>query len=305
MAGPHFLSIPNTNPLLPDGLNLVMLTVFTTITIFLIEFGVLIFSLMDELVSSTKAQVKAEIYAKRLATVVEQAEELIVITDIDGIIEYVNPAFERTSGYSKKELMGENLSLLKSGNHSNSFYKKLWKNIKSGQSFHEDFINRKKDGEMYTVIQTISPIYDDSGVITSFAAVQRDVTEQREIEQKLNHVDRVDSLGVLAGGIAHDFNNILTAILGNASMAVRKLDSVSPAYKYLERIESASHSAADLCKQMLAYSGKGKFVVKAVNLSKLIYEMAKLIEVSINKSITLNYRLDEQLPCIDADVAQI
>ena len=305
MAGTHFLSIPNTNPLLPDGLNLVMLTVFTTITIFLIEFGVLIFSLMDELVSSTKAQVKAEIYAKRLATVVEQAEELIVITDIDGIIEYVNPAFERTSGYSKKELMGENLSLLKSGNHSNSFYKKLWKNIKSGQSFHEDFINRKKDGEMYTVIQTISPIYDDSGVITSFAAVQRDVTEQREIEQKLNHVDRVDSLGVLAGGIAHDFNNILTAILGNASMAVRKLDSVSPAYKYLERIESASHSAADLCKQMLAYSGKGKFVVKAVNLSKLIYEMAKLIEVSINKSITLNYRLDEQLPCIDADVAQI
>ncbi|MFQ5518389.1 MAG: response regulator, partial [Mariprofundus sp.] len=174
-----------------------------------------------------------------------------------------------------------------------------------GKAWHGDFTNQSKDGRFYEVTQSITPIVTEDGSITGFSAVQRDVTEHRRMQEKLQHTDRVDSLGVLAGGIAHDFNNLLTAILGNAALALRKLDATSPALKYLSSIENASHSAADLCKQMLAYSGKGKFVVKPVNISELVENMGKLIDVSLAKNVVLKYHLSEHLPLINADVAQM
>jgi CheY-like chemotaxis protein len=110
---------------------------------------------------------------------------------------------------------------------------------------------------------------------------------------------------VLAGGIAHDFNNILTAIMGNASMAESKMDALAPARDHIEHIVSASHRAADLCKQMLAYSGRGKFVIKPINLSELVEQMANLLEISIAKNVVMKYQLAENLPAVEADVAQI
>ena len=110
---------------------------------------------------------------------------------------------------------------------------------------------------------------------------------------------------MLAGGIAHDFNNILTAIMGNAALAGMKIADTSPAKEFLSRIELSTRRAADLCNQMLAYSGKGLFVVKAINLSGLVEEMARLMEVSIHKSVNLNYNLDNNLPSVEADAAQM
>ncbi|MFQ5519192.1 MAG: response regulator, partial [Mariprofundus sp.] len=110
---------------------------------------------------------------------------------------------------------------------------------------------------------------------------------------------------VLAGGIAHDFNNILTAIIGNTGIARRKLDVYSPGQEYLQRIEQSSLQAANLCKQMLAYSGKGNFVIQTVNLSSLITEMHSLLEVSIDKNVVLKLDLCETLPMVDADITQL
>jgi len=110
----------------------------------------------------------------------------------------------------------------------------------------------------------------------------------------------------LAGGIAHDFNNILTAIMGNASLAEHKvLSHPEDTQKYMANIVAASERAAELCKQMLAYSGKGKFIVKAINLSSLVEEITRLLEVSIAKNIVLKYHLMENLPAVEADSAQI
>jgi len=112
-------------------------------------------------------------------------------------------------------------------------------------------------------------------------------------------------MGVLAGGIAHDFNNILTAIIGNTGMAKRKFDTYSPGQEYLQKIEQSSLQAANLCKQMLAYSGKGNFIIKPINLSTLVEEMHSLLEVSIDKSVILKCDLSPTLPMVEADITQI
>jgi len=304
MSGVSFTSLTLIHPPF-EGLDTELLSVFLLCIIFLFECGVLITSLMDEKITIVTGKLKAEAYSKRLATVIEQAGELIMVTDKEGFIEYVNPAFERVSGYTAAEVIGKKPSIVKSGEHSTTFYKKIWKKLADGDTFSENFINKSKDGVLYEVAQRIFPIYDENKRVSGYASVQWDITLQKKIEQKLHHADRIDSLGILAGGIAHDFNNILTAILGNASLAAKKMDENSPAFKHIESITQASYSAADLCRQMLAYSGKGKFVVEPISISSLVQNMIQLVEVSIPKNIVLNYDLAEDMPLIDADSTQI
>ncbi|HKJ82602.1 MAG TPA: PAS domain S-box protein [Mariprofundaceae bacterium] len=242
---------------------------------------------------------------QRLASAVEQADECVLIVDQNGLIEYANPAFERISGYTAAEVVGKSPNIVKSGEHPDAYYRTMWDTLMAGKRWVGSFINCCKDGSLYEVEQSISPILDDNGRITGFSSVQRDVTEQKRQRSQLEHTQRLEALGVLAGGIAHDFNNILTAIIGNAAMAGRKLERQSTATEYLARIELAAQRAADLCKQMLAYSGKGRFSPGPLNLSVLVEEMASLLEISIAKNVTLRLHLTESLPAIEADVAQM
>jgi len=121
----------------------------------------------------------------------------------------------------------------------------------------------------------------------------------------MQHAQKLESLGVLAGGIAHDFNNLLMAILGNADLALMELSPHAPARSNIEEIEKASQRAAGLAKQMLAYSGKGKFVIETIDLNEFIDEMAHLLEVSISKSVFLKLNLASNLPTINGDSNQI
>ncbi len=241
----------------------------------------------------------------RLQTAIEQTRDIVMITDRDAIIEYVNPAFEKTAGYSAEEAIGHRANLVKSGKMQQSFYEKMWDTILAGKVWQADFINRNKAGDLYDVEQVISPIKNDDGNITGFVSVQRDITDEKQQQVRLEHTQRLESLGVLAGGIAHDFNNLLTAILGNAGLARRHTPDDSPIAANLQHIEEASERAADLCKQMLAYSGKGKFVVTPINLSELITDITKLLSVSISKNVSLRTDLDPALPAIVADKAQM
>ncbi|MFH0783059.1 MAG: CHASE domain-containing protein [Pseudomonadota bacterium] len=129
--------------------------------------------------------------------------------------------------------------------------------------------------------------------------------EQQHMEKQLLHAQKLESLGVLAGGIAHDFNNILTAIIGNADLALMHINKESPATENLHRIEKAAFRAADLAKQMLAYSGKGKFVVESINLNLLLEEMLHMLEVSISKKAQLRLNLHQPLPLVEADATQL
>jgi two-component system, cell cycle sensor histidine kinase and response regulator CckA len=129
--------------------------------------------------------------------------------------------------------------------------------------------------------------------------------ERRQLERKLLETQKLESLGVLAGGVAHDFNNLLAAVLGNVSLAGMHVDAESPARPYLTSIETTTHRAADLCKQMLAYSGRGRFVVQPVLVNAVIHEMVDLLKISVGKGINLNLRLSRDIPAIPADATQL
>ncbi len=131
------------------------------------------------------------------------------------------------------------------------------------------------------------------------------VMERQAIEQKLQEAQKLESLGVLAGGIAHDFNNLLTGILGNASLAASELPPDAPAKQNLEQIEKATLRAADLCKQMLNYSGKGRVVVGTLDLNQLVQETTELLRLSISKRTQLQFSLAEQQPYVCADATQL
>ena len=139
-----------------------------------------------------------------------------------------------------------------------------------------------------------------------------DITERKKaendrlsLEKNILHAQKLESLGVLAGGIAHDFNNILVGVLGNADMALLELNSNSPAQSYIQDIQTASIRMTELTQKMLAYSGKGKFVIKHFDLSKLIEEMLQLLKISISNKVELSWQLDHNLPAILGDTSQI
>ena len=129
--------------------------------------------------------------------------------------------------------------------------------------------------------------------------------EKRRIEEQMLHVQKLESLGVLAGGIAHDFNNILMAVLGNADLALMRLAPASAARENVLRIEQAARQAAELARQMLAYSGKGRFVVETLDINDVIAEMTHMLDVSVSKKAILRYNLARNLPAIEADATQL
>lgn len=134
---------------------------------------------------------------------------------------------------------------------------------------------------------------------------KRLVEEKQRMEEQLLHVQKLESLGVLAGGIAHDFNNILMTVIGNAELALIRLSPESPAVNHLQQILIAASKAADLAGQMLAYSGKGKFVVESLNLNRIIEEMLHMLEVSISKHTQIRFLFNQHLPAVEADATQL
>ncbi len=143
------------------------------------------------------------------------------------------------------------------------------------------------------------------GVTWDITERHRARDEREQLRHRMQEGQKLESLGILAGGIAHDFNNILTTILGNASLTRLALSETSPAMEHLEQIEEASRRATDLCRQMLAYAGKGRFILQRTNLNQLIEDTTHLLQVSISKKAVLRFHLDRGLPAIVADNTQI
>ncbi len=170
----------------------------------------------------------------------------------------------------------------------------------------------RPDGRMRWLVARGAVLRDDEGRPIRRLGTVMDVTahhlaevEKTRMEHKLQETQKLESLGILAGGIAHDFNNLLTGILGNASLARLDLPANSPAQISLEQIELVAQRAADLCKQMLAYSGKGRFIVQSLDLSTLVRDTTDLLRLSISKSAVLKFALQPDLPAISADATQM
>ncbi len=168
------------------------------------------------------------------------------------------------------------------------------------------------NGEKRWIITNKVPQIDESGKVVGLVVVSQDVTEIKEaeesrliLERKMQEAQRLESLGVLAGGIAHDFNNLLTGIIGNASLARMELPPDSRLHRFFDQMEKASTRAADLCREMLAYAGKGRFLIEAVDLSAVVAETIHLLQSSIHKNTELKFHLATQLPAVPADATQL
>lgn len=179
--------------------------------------------------------------------------------------------------------------------------------LQTGQAAYEVVPLRGAGGKITGWLDLYSfPLFDPAqDQIIGVIEYVRDITERRRLEAQVQHAQKLESLGILAGGIAHDFNNLLVSILGHADLAQRRLPADSPGRANLFQIEQAARRAADLTRQMLAYSGRGTFLVQPLNLSQLVEEMGHLLEVAISKKITLRYEFGADLPAIEADASQI
>ena len=242
-------------------------------------------------------QREAEKLRVHLIAAVEQAEEHIILTDSSGHIEYVNPAFERVTGYSREEVIGRNPRFLQSGRHDHEFYKNLWETITSGRTWHGRFLNRRKDATLFNEEASITPIRDTSGEIMGFVGVKRDITEELRMQSVFQEMQKTEALGRLAGGIAHDFNNILTAIMGNASFAQRyELPSHHPVQDSMNQILRGANRARELVGQILTYSKGDKDTLEPIHLEPLILEAVKLLRASIPASvrIDLDFKVEQE-----------
>ncbi len=256
-------------------------------------------------VRDIEAVKKGEAVQKRLATAITQAAEAVLITDADGIIQYVNPALERISGFSSAEVTGQTPRIFKSGEHDESFYKDLWGTIKSGKTWSGRFTNRRKDGTLYYEESTISPVRDASGKIVNFVAVKRDVTEYLSLSRQLFQAQKLEAIGTLAGGIAHDFNNILQVCLGYSQLLTGDKSLPPHLMDDANNIYEASRRGADLVHRLLTFSKKKETKLQALDLNLRINEMKKMLERTIPKNIGIKLVLTENLELINADPTQV
>jgi PAS domain S-box-containing protein len=254
--------------------------------------------------SAEIARLRAEELTDRLAAAVEQAEDDILLTNPEGVIQYVNPAFERTTGYTREEALGQTPRLLKSGKHGEEFYQDLWQTIRRGETWLGRIMNRRKDGGLILQDVTISPIRDSEGRLSGFVSTRRDITRHVELEAQLAQVQKLEALGKLAGGIAHDFNNILSAVMGYTEMALLELPKGSNSAEKLERVLQASTRAADLVRQILAFSRQTRQEAQPVAIKPLIKETLKLLRATLPSTIETREEILAD-PVVIADPGQI
>jgi PAS domain S-box-containing protein len=240
----------------------------------------------------------------RFRHLVEVMGEGLWVLDAEGVTTFVNHRMAEMLGYGPAEMVGQSMfAFMVEGDLAQA--KALLAERQAGHGSQHDFRFLRSDGTERWTIVTATPLMDDEGKVVSILGVVTDITERRRQEQSMLQSQKLESLGVLAGGIAHDFNNLLTTLLGNISLAQLCLPEVSPAWPYLTTMERTVQRATDLTRQMLAYSGKGRFVVAPVDLNQVVEEMSHLLGVSISKKVALRYHLQEKLPVLMAEASQI
>jgi two-component system, cell cycle sensor histidine kinase and response regulator CckA len=263
------------------------------------------------LVNSQRMQNELKESEDKFETAFRSSPYAMIIAEIpSGRITNVNEGFLNSTGFSSENLIGKTTLELKLWVNENERDAVLY-DLAAGKRIRgREFLFRKITGEIIIGLFSAEAVIINNrphilASIIDITERRHQEEEQKKLEQQLHHTQKLESIGILAGGIAHDFNNILMVILGNTELAMADISEVSPARQRLENINKASMRAADICRQMLAYSGKGLFVIKSVDLSEMVMEMAGMLDVSISKKVVLNYNLTKGLPLIEVDLAQI
>jgi PAS domain S-box-containing protein len=242
---------------------------------------------------------------RKLHSAVEQSADIVVITNREGRIEYVNPAFERIMGYQRAEVLGASPRLLKSGEHSPEFYQDMWRTLLSGSVFRGVMINRKKTGESVVVEKTITPVRNSQGEITHFICNDRDISEVRRLETALFQAQKMDAIGQLAGGVAHDFNNLLMVISSYAELMLDEIQPDHRLHRNVQEILGAARRAADLTRQLLAFGRKQMQTLQVVDLNSVLQNVTRLLPRLIGEDIEVRALAGPELGRVRVDPGQI
>jgi len=255
--------------------------------------------------SLQQEQQSAQELLRKLLHAVEQSADTVLITDREGRIQYVNPAFEKLTGYAHEEACGKTPRILKSGEQGPDTYQEMWKTLLAGQVYRGILVNRKKNGDLYYVEESISPVRDPNGEITHFISNGRDLTERLRLEAQLVQAQKMDAIGRLAGGIAHDFNNLLTIITSYSELALDAVPQDSPLEDRLHEILLAARRAAELTRQLLAFSRKQPQALRVVEVNQVVSNIAKMLPRLIGEDIKFTFIPGERLGEVRIDPVQL
>ena len=230
----------------------------------------------------------------------------MVITDRDAVIEWVNAAFTSVTGFPAHEAVGEDLRvLLSSGVHDREFYAAMWDTILTGEAWHGEMTNRRKDGTWYPEDVTITPVKDARGEVTHCIAITRDLTQEKAKHAQFLQAQKMESVGRLAGGIAHDFNNLLTVITNTVDIISENVRPDDPLRADLEEIQHAGERAAALTRQLLAFSRREVLKPELVQLSVMVEELQPMLQRLIGEDVDVVFPAGTPTGCIRADLGQV
>ena len=247
---------------------------------------------------------RAEEELREQAQLLNLAHDAILSLDWNGTIRFWSRGAEEMYGWTPAEALGQVSHKLLKTVFPESLHE-IEKKADARGYWEGELVHTRKNGSQLRVASRWAVRRDAAGRPLGFLEINTDVTERRRIEEQLRHTQKLESLGVLAGGVAHDFNNLLTGILGNASLALEGTKPHSSDRLLMEEVMKAAERAADLTRQLLAYAGKGRFVMRTVNLSEMVREISGLVQTSIPKTVQVRLQLADPLPGIDADPGQL
>ena len=242
----------------------------------------------------------------RLATAVEQSADAIVITDVGGAILYANPAFEKITGYSREETIGQNPRILKSGRHDAQFYRQMWTVLNRGDLWSGHIINKRKDGTFYEEEASISPVRNAAGEIINYVAVQRDVTREVARETQLRESQKLESIGTLASGVAHEINNPINGIMNYAQLISNRMVKDSPLQEFATEIIKETERVALIVRNLLAFARQEKRPHDLADMSEIVSASLSLIRtVMRHDQVTLTVDTPTDLPKVKCHKQQI
>ena len=317
VAGCNWLLKVSNQPLtiLPDSIGLGLFSLSCLFAITLIELlrrardrasesARLADERLAELRERTAERERQQRISALLTAIVESSADAILSKDLDGVVQSWNLGAQQVFGYTPEETIGKS-NLLVPPDRLTEEADIIQRIRHGGRITQLETVRVRKDSKQIPVSLSVSPVCDESGKVFGVSYIARDIAEQKELEQQLLQAQKLESLGVLAGGLAHDFNNLLTGIMGNASLAVSELENAAAVQERIHEVLAASERAALLVRQMLAYAGKGQFVLEQLDLSAQIGEIVALLRTSMSRSTELDLLLDPELPPIAADRSQI
>ncbi|MEN8151507.1 MAG: PAS domain S-box protein [Planctomycetota bacterium] len=261
--------------------------------------------ILADIAANAFARRQAEEERLRLATAAQQTAESVLITDDEGRIQYVNPAFERATGQLRKEVVGQTLRDLYGEVEGGALYHSLWARLTENHTWAGRVSRLRADGSALEEDVSITAIHDVHGQMLGYVVVGRDVTEQMRMEALLRQSQKMEAIGQLAGGVAHDFNNLLQAIKGYTALSRSVLDPGDQVHSYLAEVERASDRAGDLVRQLLTFSRHEAMKSEYLSVADVVAGVMKMLRRLIGEHLDLEIRSGSDSDLVFGDRGQI